>query len=307
MSETLYDLLGVDRSASESEIRGAWRSLVTVLGPTDHRFGAINDAASVLLDADKRTAYDATLAAETETQAEPEPSAAEAEPEPSAAETEPELEPSAPEPEQTVIVPTPAARAGVSSSFLGRLAAPRVTLVAVILAVFLIVATALSYLLQDDGAKVSGRTVTINLTDVNVKPIQQQVSTRETPDVTAALAAAVAAAPKVLDFDYRTIGTWQATATPYMTPTFAKSYLAYFNAMFVPNVKRVHGVEKLSPILDAGVVSTAPGTVQVLLLFDAQTSTTNQTVVAQNFATLTMVNLNGRWLVDKFGTAPIAK
>lgn len=64
MSANLYDILDVDESASVEEIRAAWKSAVADLDPTDRRFRAYNDAAAVLLDADKRAAYDAELAAD---------------------------------------------------------------------------------------------------------------------------------------------------------------------------------------------------------------------------------------------------
>ncbi|TWH01997.1 Mce-associated membrane protein [Nocardioides sp. J9] len=63
MSANLYDILNVDETASVDEIRGAWKAAVADLDPTDRRFRAFNDAAAVLLDADKRAAYDAELAA----------------------------------------------------------------------------------------------------------------------------------------------------------------------------------------------------------------------------------------------------
>ena len=325
MTESLYDLLGIEPTATESEIKGAWRSLVTVLGPTDHRFASINDAASVLLDADKRAAYDATLAEPTPTAAVVDtPAQAETpvadesdaaapheavEPVEDAAIVAPEAEA---EPEAAA---TPDADAGAGSipvsprrsAAVDLLASRRVAMVAALLAVALVVATSISYLVHDSGQKVSERTITVHLTDANVKPITATVQTRETADVTAALSAAVTAVPNILSFDYRSIDTWAKTATPFMTANFIKTYMPYFDGMVKPNAKRVHGVVKLSPVLDAGVVSTAPGVIVVLVIVDAQTATANQTVIAQDFAVLTMAKTNGRWLVDKFGTAPIPK
>lgn len=66
MSANLYDILDVEESASSAEIRAAWKSAVADLDPTDRRFRAYSDAAGVLLDDDKRAAYDAELAAERE-------------------------------------------------------------------------------------------------------------------------------------------------------------------------------------------------------------------------------------------------
>ncbi|UMG93778.1 J domain-containing protein [Nocardioides sp. TF02-7] len=63
VSPNLYDLLDVPEDATTDEIRAAWKAAIADLEPTDRRFRAFNDAAAVLLDADRRAAYDAELAA----------------------------------------------------------------------------------------------------------------------------------------------------------------------------------------------------------------------------------------------------
>jgi Mce-associated membrane protein len=63
---TWYDLLGVAPDASADEVRAAWRAGIADLDPTDHRFARLNHAAEVLLDPDRRAAYDAELAPEPE-------------------------------------------------------------------------------------------------------------------------------------------------------------------------------------------------------------------------------------------------
>ncbi|WP_395696075.1 J domain-containing protein [Nocardioides sp.] len=63
MSPSWYDLLGVAPDASAEEVRGAWRTAIADLDPTDRRFAALNQAAQVLLDPQRRAAYDAELAA----------------------------------------------------------------------------------------------------------------------------------------------------------------------------------------------------------------------------------------------------
>jgi Mce-associated membrane protein len=69
-----YDVLDVDRDASNDEIREAWRSAIVDLTPADRRFRLFSQAAEVLLDDELRAAYDAELApAETEPETEPEP------------------------------------------------------------------------------------------------------------------------------------------------------------------------------------------------------------------------------------------
>ena len=66
MIPSLYDLFDVDPTASADDIRSAWRTKIADLDPTDERFGRLNDAAGVLLDPAKRTAYDASIAPKVE-------------------------------------------------------------------------------------------------------------------------------------------------------------------------------------------------------------------------------------------------
>jgi Mce-associated membrane protein len=68
VTPTWYDVLGVEPDASSDEVRAAWREGIADLEPGDRRFASLNDAAAVLLDDDRRAAYDAELAP-----AEPEP------------------------------------------------------------------------------------------------------------------------------------------------------------------------------------------------------------------------------------------
>lgn len=95
-SPSWYDLLGVAPEASPEEIRSAWRAAIADLDPTDHRFGVLNQAAEVLLDRDRRAAYDAERAPDPAPEPEPE-AVVEPEPEPGTAlEDEPEPEPTRP-------------------------------------------------------------------------------------------------------------------------------------------------------------------------------------------------------------------
>jgi Mce-associated membrane protein len=63
MNASWYDVLDVASTASADEIRVAWRKAVADLDPTDRRFRVYNQAAEVLLDPDRRAAYDAEVAA----------------------------------------------------------------------------------------------------------------------------------------------------------------------------------------------------------------------------------------------------
>ena len=65
MTASWYDVLDVEPTATADEIRAAWRSAVADLDPTDRRFRVYNQAAEVLLDPERRAAYDAELASWT--------------------------------------------------------------------------------------------------------------------------------------------------------------------------------------------------------------------------------------------------
>lgn len=72
MSPHWYDLLDVDRNATSEEIRAAWKSSIADLDPSDRRFRVLNEAAEILLDPQRRAAYDATLVEQEEAEAEAE-------------------------------------------------------------------------------------------------------------------------------------------------------------------------------------------------------------------------------------------
>ena len=112
MTPTWYDLLGVEPDASEAGIRAAWKAAIADLDPTDRRFRTLNEAAEVLLDADKRAAYDATLTPEDEPDQEPQPEISE----------ESEMELAAPEATQRVEDPRTATRFKVPAWLLAALA-----------------------------------------------------------------------------------------------------------------------------------------------------------------------------------------
>ena len=60
---TWYDVLGLDRDATPAEIKAAWRHATDRFEPGSGsgQFRMFNDAADVLLDPERRRAYDETL------------------------------------------------------------------------------------------------------------------------------------------------------------------------------------------------------------------------------------------------------
>jgi len=61
VSASWYDVLGVDEHAAPEEIRTAWKDSIADLSPGDRKFRVCNEAAEVLLDPERRAAYDAEL------------------------------------------------------------------------------------------------------------------------------------------------------------------------------------------------------------------------------------------------------
>lgn len=110
MTPTWYDLLGVDPGATPEEIRTAWKTGIADLEPGDRRFRTLNEAAEVLLDPERRAAYDATLVPD-----EPEPDLAEEPVEEPVEELDVQPEPSWPLAEEAAPVP---ARGGAVPAWL---------------------------------------------------------------------------------------------------------------------------------------------------------------------------------------------
>jgi Mce-associated membrane protein len=73
---TWYDVLGVAPDASTEEVRAAWRAGIADLDPTERRFALLNEAAQVLLDPERRAAYDAEIGVGAEPEPEPAPETA---------------------------------------------------------------------------------------------------------------------------------------------------------------------------------------------------------------------------------------
>jgi len=74
---TWYDVLGVPRDASPAEIKAAWRNSTDKFEPGSGsgQFRMFNEAADVLLDPERRAAYDASLDAEEAPEQPPEETA----------------------------------------------------------------------------------------------------------------------------------------------------------------------------------------------------------------------------------------
>ena len=262
-----YDVLGVAPDASADDVRAAWRAAIADLDPTDRRFASLNQAAEVLLDRDRRAAYDDELAArapETLDLQEPavdagaDAAAADLEPGTEAA-TEPAVEPASTAPRRTA----------VPAWLLAGLAA--VTLVVAGVALWV-------------GVKV---------------PSDQAVEDA----ASAAQSAAERAVVPILSYDARHIDDSKAAAEQYLTGGYRKQYDDLFNGIIKQNAPSTGTVLK-ARLVRSAVVRASADRVQVFVLVD-QTRTNKQDKrpqIYKNWVTVTMEKVGGDWLVADMRT-----
>ena len=268
-----YDLLGVDQDASVEEIRTAWRAAIADLDPSDRRFRSYNQAAEVLLDPASRSAYDDAMRPEETTQASP--------PAPSA-DTGVSLD--KPEPPAAEVLPsTPV-----------RLPRRRLPLVPAWALVVLAVLAGLSLTV----AVVAGVRAPEPVTDKGGVLIEESAEQ--------ARAAAVRAIVPVLSYDYRRLDEDAAAARSYMTSAYQDDkYDPLFSLIQdnAPGTQTVVGAQ----VVDSAVVRTGRDRVDVLLFVDRPTTNkqVSEPVVYKDQVTVTMVRVDGQWLVDDLQTTPI--
>ncbi len=266
MTPSLYDLLNVDESATTDQIRAAWKAAIADLDPTDRRFRAYNQAAETLLDPERRSQYDAEMAASEPAVAEPVESEPEADAEP---EPEPEPEP-VPEPEPE---PSP-----VDAATAPRTVPLRLLVIAGVLALLAVAGTIWVWL--QPGA--SG--------DVD------RYDDRESAAEQAEAVAEEAAGP-VLSYDYRRLDDDIARATPYLTDSYAEEYRGLMDDLTAQAEQ-----ERIVVSADAiatGIVRSGDDRAEILVFVDQASSrggADNQPL--EMWVTMTMVEEDDGWLVD---------
>ncbi len=287
MTPTWYDILGVEPDATPEQIKAAWRDSTDKFEPGSGgaRFRMFNEAADVLLDPQKRRAYDAELAdraAPAEVVAAP-GEALVAAPEP-VPETTSDTVPAA-APATGLEPPTgnrlSAAVSALSSTFglaiLGVLAAA-----AVILAVFL--AADLNER-ADDAAR--------------------SADSFNPEDGTAASSVAERAVAAVLAYDYRNMAADRDRALTFLTPEYQKTYEKIFDGLINGTEQAPGGAIKTKAVVSAEVLSTAvvdadENTARVLVFVNQQPTTNGkQQALLSNRVVATMVLRDGTWLLDK--------
>lgn len=267
MNPSLYDVLDVEPTATDDEIRQAWKSAIAELGPTDRRFRVYNQAAETLLDPEKRRAYDAELAAR--------------EPEPTEAEPVPAGEPV---PERTRDTETPGPTTGSAITELGRRSFVVPTWLLIGVAVLLVASAALT---------------TYLFTQPSEAAVEEATSS--------ARVAAETAIEPLLSYDYRTLDQDQRDAEKYLTSRYRAQYDQLFRGVVTQNAKATRTVVDVQVIDSAIVRAGADRAQILLFINRPTTNKQNrQPVVYKDQVTVTMQLVDGHWLVDNLQTSPVA-
>jgi Mce-associated membrane protein len=297
LTATQYDVLDVDPTATAEEIRGAWRSAVADLDPTDRRFRVYNQAAEVLLDPVRRAAYDEEIAAELERgrsdgakprrndRSETEASLL-ARPHGWRSRLMNRINPqAATEPAEPAGADPAAARTAVPGA-VRRLGGDRLPVVPGWL--LIVLASVLAVCLVAVGILMS-------------RPADTSVA----DDTQAAQAAAERAIVPLLSYDARHLDESAAAAQPYMTSSEKAEYDKLFDVIRdnAPDT----GTIVQAKYLASGVVRSGTDRVDVFVLVN-QVTRNNQhpkvPVVYKNQVTVSMAKVGDQWLVDDLVTSP---
>lgn len=265
MTVNWYELLDVAPDAPEAEIRSAWKAAVSDLDPTDRTFRVYNQAAEVLLDPQRRAAYDAELAAQ-QAEVEPEPVVLEKTESPVLAAPVPE-----PPAESTVAPPVVSGRRPTVPAWL-------LVGLALLTAVCVGVSSWL-WVERPSDASVSD-------------------STR------AAQAAAERAIVPILSYDYAHLTESQSAADSYLTPDYRKSYDKLFE-IIKQNAGASKTVVTAQVLASAVVRSGESRVEVLLFVDQPTTNKAQaDPIVYKNQVRVQMEKIGSTWLVDCLLTTP---
>lgn len=292
MSISLYDLLDVDEAATDAEIRAAWKSAIADLDPTDRRFRAYNDAAAVLLDADRRAAYDAERAGVVDEPVADEP----VEDEPVDApvvldkpdgdgggddgddgDGDPVVTTTTGTTDTTDATDTTDTTDTTDSGRARRITLAVSAALAVLSAVVLVVVLALPGTGEDNPSE----------------------RAEQSSAGTDAAGAAEAMAPIVLAYDHRTFDEDVAAAAAYFTEDFGDEQEALLRNLRSDVIERKVSVTTVVSGTGVTLVSPSGNTAKVTLFVDQETrSADEEPRVLRSTAVFDMVREDGSWLLD---------
>jgi Mce-associated membrane protein len=270
MNANWYDVLDVEPTASSDEIRTSWRRAVADLDPTDRRFRVFNQAAEILLDPDRRAAYDAELERGRSDEAKPRLN--------DRSETEAS---SLARPRRRLSHLMNRTVPQTVTEMDGQRDLPLVPGWGLVVAAALVAASLL----------VAGVLVS--------KPSDAAVA----GDTQAAQAAAERAIVPLLSYDARHLDQSAAAAQPYMTDNEKEQYDKLF-AVVRQNAPRT-GTVIQAKYLASGIVRSGTDRVDVLVFVDQATRNKQHPrvpVTYKNQVTVTMAKVGGQWLVDDLTT-----
>jgi Mce-associated membrane protein len=280
----LYDVLDVAPTATTEEIDAAWRAATADLTPADRRFRAYSQAAEVLLDPERRAAYDAELAAAHEP-----------------------AEGSAPAAEERNPAPTGSRWAGVAglgAALRERAGGLRRERAAAAGPAADADATTRSAHAPGTAARwaLPALVVALLLSLGLSGYLLTQPSEAEVEDAaTEARSAAEQAIVPVLSYDHRTLDEDQRAAHEYLTDDYIPEYDRFFDGVVRRNAKRTEAVVEVDEqSVMSAIVRAAEDRAEVLLFVDRPTTNkaTEQPVVYKDQVRVRLEKVGEDWLVD---------
>jgi Mce-associated membrane protein len=118
-------------------------------------------------------------------------------------------------------------------------------------------------------------------------------------DAVAARTAAVAAAPALLSYDYRTLDDDFERGVAVTTDEYGSTYTELFDSVIRVNAPKSRTVVTAT-VMEAGVVEVRTGEVVIIVAVNRPTTNadTRQPEVYKDYAIVTMVDVDGTWLLD---------
>jgi Mce-associated membrane protein len=294
MNPTLYDILGVAPDADRDEIRRAWRDAADRFEPGSSggskQFRLFNEAAEVLLDPERRAAYDEQLAGATAggnpagrasgTPAGP----GEAPPE----QPEVGLVPGAPMPGASAAV-TAVSRAatspGATVSTVSTADRPRRGVPWPVLAVL-------------------GMLTALAVAGAAYLTVEAQDARGYLEAVDRAPDAAESAAAAVLSYDHESLEADRDAAAKFLTPDYREDYVQTFDKLVRDSATKAKATVEAEVLASSAMVAGGERDADEVpvLLFVNQTTTSSadsgEPSVALNRVRMDMVQVDGVWLVD---------
>lgn len=274
VNPTLYDILGVRRDASRDEVKLAWRDAADRFEPgpggSPAQFRMFNEAAEVLLDPERRKAYDGQL-----TEQEPQPVA------------QPAPEPEVETPPQVVATAAPDVVDTPAPDVVGGRGVP----IAALAALALLAAVAVG------GASYVGARYQSAAAD-DARATAYERSLEQAP------AAAERAATAILSYDYESLDADRDAASRFLTPAYKDDYVTTFDSLVKESATQTKANVEATVLASSAMLQAGdqdPDRVPVLLFVDQTTvSTANsgEPGVALNRVRLDLVRVDGTWLVD---------